>query len=181
MDRSTSVAAVTMFSPGQTYVPSQSYIQAQNYQVPNYTNIMKTYPGPENSGVSYIQSPNPPMHKQASIRTVTGDMKRNRTQNGYELSQDLLDKQIEMLERKYGGLKARKAALIIQRAFRRYTLLKKFAAITAMAKAEKRLCRRVPPIVDGSNGDQVHITGNHIDPTRTIASQENENSQTYVR
>ena len=55
----------------------------------------------------------------------------------YELSQDLLDKQIEMLERKYGGVKARNAALTIQRAFRHYTLLKKFAAITAMAKAEK--------------------------------------------
>nr|CAD7570946.1 unnamed protein product [Timema californicum] len=62
---------------------------------------------------------------------------------GYELSQDLLDKQIEMLERKYGGIKARNAALTIQRAFRRYMLLKKFAAITAMAKAEKRLSRRL--------------------------------------
>jgi hypothetical protein len=61
----------------------------------------------------------------------------------YELSQDLLEKQIEMLERKYGGVKARNAALTIQRAFRRYTLLKKFAAITAMAKAEKRLSRRL--------------------------------------
>jgi len=62
----------------------------------------------------------------------------------YELSQDLQDKRIEMLERKYGGAKARMAALTIQRAFRRYTLLKKFAAITAMAKAsEKRLSRRL--------------------------------------
>lgn len=59
----------------------------------------------------------------------------------YELSQDILDKQIEVLERKYGGVKARNAALTIQRAFRRYTLLKKFAAITAMAKAEKRISR----------------------------------------
>lgn len=48
-----------------------------------------------------------------------------------------------MLERKYGGVKARNAALTIQRAFRRYMLLKKFAAITAMAKAEKRLSRRL--------------------------------------
>lgn len=49
-----------------------------------------------------------------------------------------------MLERRYGGVKARNAALTIQRAFRRYTLLKKFAAITAMAKAEKRVSRRIP-------------------------------------
>lgn len=66
----------------------------------------------------------------------------------YELSQDLLDKQIEMLERKYGGVKARNAALTIQRAFRRYTLLKKFAAITAMAKAEKRLSRKLQETAD---------------------------------
>lgn len=33
----------------------------------------------------------------------------------YELSQYLLDKQIELLERKYGGDKARNAALVIQR------------------------------------------------------------------
>lgn len=68
----------------------------------------------------------------------------------YELSQDILDKQIEVLERKYGGVKARTAALTIQRAFRRYTLLKKFAAITAMAKAEKRISRRIP---GGSTAD----------------------------
>ncbi|EDS38863.1 guanyl-nucleotide exchange factor [Culex quinquefasciatus] len=61
----------------------------------------------------------------------------------YELSQDLLDKQIELLERKYGGVKARHAALTIQRAFRHYTMVKKFASITAMAKAEKRMSRRV--------------------------------------
>ncbi|XP_065082027.1 IQ motif and SEC7 domain-containing protein 1 isoform X2 [Ochlerotatus camptorhynchus] len=61
----------------------------------------------------------------------------------YELSQDLLDKQIELLERKYGGVKARTAALTIQRAFRHYTMVKKFASITAMAKAEKRMSRRV--------------------------------------
>lgn len=71
----------------------------------------------------------------------------------YELSQDILDKQIEVLERKYGGVKARTAALTIQRAFRRYTLLKKFAAITAMAKAEKRISRRIT-----NNGDDARST-----------------------
>lgn len=55
----------------------------------------------------------------------------------YELSQDLLDKQIELLERKYGGTRARRAAIVIQRAFRRYTLIKKFTHITEMVKAEK--------------------------------------------
>lgn len=61
----------------------------------------------------------------------------------YELSQDLIEKQIEILERKYGGEKARQASLVIQRAFRHYMLVKKFAHITAMAKAEKRLSKRL--------------------------------------
>lgn len=78
----------------------------------------------------------------------------------YELSQDLLDKQIEMLERKYGGVKARNAALTIQRAFRRYTLLKKFAAITAMAKAEKRMSRKLQEAVDRQQQEQ-HLPAYH--------------------
>ncbi|KAF5272843.1 hypothetical protein FQR65_LT00439, partial [Abscondita terminalis] len=65
----------------------------------------------------------------------------------------MLDKQIEVLERRYGGVKARNAALTIQRAFRRYTLRKKFAAITAMAKAEKRISRRIP-----ANGEDARST-----------------------
>lgn len=64
------------------------------------------------------------------------------TCSSYELSQDLLDKQIELLERKYGGIRARKAATTIQRAFRHYKMVKKFASITAMAKADKRISNR---------------------------------------
>ena len=45
---------------------------------------------------------------------------------------------MELLERKYGGMRARKAALVIQRAFRRYMMDKKFATITANAKSDKR-------------------------------------------
>ncbi|KAF4527271.1 hypothetical protein B566_EDAN006990 [Ephemera danica] len=74
--------------------------------------------------------------------------------SAYELSQDLLEKQVEMLERKYGGAKARRAALIIQRAFRRYKLLHKFAAITAMAKAEKRLSRRLQVSNEANPGSE---------------------------
>lgn len=58
------------------------------------------------------------------------------------MSQDLLDKQVEILERRYGGLRARRAAVTIQRAFRRRQLLKKFSAITAMAKAADSTARR---------------------------------------
>ena len=44
-------------------------------------------------------------------------------QEPYELSQDLIAKQLELLEKKYGGSKkAKEAALTIQRAFRRSVL-----------------------------------------------------------
>ncbi|XP_059470631.1 IQ motif and SEC7 domain-containing protein 2 [Neocloeon triangulifer] len=91
------------------------------------------------------RSPNAAMIKKGTATTSRSDvMKRFRAQQqAYELSPDLLEKQVEMLERKYGGAKARRAALVIQRAFRRYKLVRKFAAITAMAKAEKRLSRRL--------------------------------------
>lgn len=84
----------------------------------------------------------------------------------YEMSQDLLDKQIEILERKYGGLRARKAAYTIQRAFRRYTLLKKFSAITAMAKAEKRISAKAnnTTVVTTANG----VTTIGVDPQSII-------------
>ncbi|XP_058055071.1 uncharacterized protein LOC131206510 [Anopheles bellator] len=108
----------------------------------------------------------PTLHKKGSIRSNGDVLKRTRVQNAYELSQDLLDKQIELLERKYGGVKARNAALTIQRAFRHYTMVKKFASITAMAKAEKRMSRRVqqqqqqqhqPP----PQGDQLDMMQQH--------------------
>ncbi|XP_046809190.1 IQ motif and SEC7 domain-containing protein 1 isoform X1 [Lucilia cuprina] len=81
-------------------------------------------------------------NKKNTIRNGSEVLKRSRTQSAYELSQDLLEKQIELLERKYGGVRARNAAITIQRAFRHYMMVKKFASITAMAKAEKRLSRR---------------------------------------
>ncbi|EAA13089.5 AGAP011421-PA, partial [Anopheles gambiae str. PEST] len=72
----------------------------------------------------------PTLHKKGSIRSNGDVLKRTRVQNAYELSQDLLDKQIELLERKYGGVKARNAALTIQRAFRHYTMVKKMDRFT---------------------------------------------------
>ncbi|XP_044257059.1 IQ motif and SEC7 domain-containing protein 1 isoform X2 [Tribolium madens] len=123
----------------QTYIQAPSFVQAQNYSTPTPSPIYSRA-SPNNSTYVNVSQP---LHKKGSLRN--GDvLKRSRVQTTYELSQDILDKQIEVLERKYGGVKARNAALTIQRAFRRYTLLKKFAAITAMAKAEKRISRRIP-------------------------------------
>ncbi|XP_023320558.1 IQ motif and SEC7 domain-containing protein 1 [Eurytemora carolleeae] len=63
----------------------------------------------------------------------------------YELSQDLLDKQMEVLSNKYGGSNtANSAANTIQRAYRRYTMDKKFKAITS-----NRLSRRFASMSGG--------------------------------
>lgn len=65
-----------------------------------------------------------------------------------------------MLERKYGGDRARSAALTIQRAFRHYTLVKKFATITAMAKAEKRSSRRLVGLSEEGTSNGSAATSN---------------------
>ncbi|CAH2234138.1 jg23734 [Pararge aegeria aegeria] len=91
--------------------------------------------------------------KDPSLPQKRGKLTRGR----YEMSQDLLDKQVEILERRYGGLRARRAAVTIQRAFRRRQLLKKFSAITAMAKAADSNARRLQ---DGS--DHLLVNGNDI-------------------
>ncbi|KAL7031591.1 hypothetical protein ACKWTF_007068 [Chironomus riparius] len=100
----------------------------------------------------------PSLIKKGSIMRNNPElMKRNRQNNSsYELSQDLLDKQIELLERKYGGIRARKAAVCIQRAFRHYKMVKKFASITAMAKADKRISNRCSMQSLISVGDESH-------------------------
>ena len=72
-------------------------------------------------------------------------LSRTQMAEPYELSQDLLDKQLEMLGSRYGGLNAATdAANTIQRAYRRYIMMKKFAAITSAAqvKNENRLSKR---------------------------------------
>lgn len=71
------------------------------------------------------------------------------------MSQDLLDKQVEILERRYGGLRARRAAVTIQKAFRRRQLLKKFSSITAMAKAADSNARRL------QDGDHLLVNGKY--------------------
>ncbi|XP_015109486.1 IQ motif and SEC7 domain-containing protein 1 isoform X3 [Diachasma alloeum] len=156
-----------------SYITGQSYIQGQNYaaypaaqtvqiyphtynQPQSYGTMVQAYGGQPQSGYQQAH------HKKGTIRN--GDVhKRCRLQTAsYELSQDLLDKQIEMLERKYGGVKARNAALTIQRAFRRYTLLKKFAAITAMAKAEKRLSRTIQESADRPGDHERMVYHNQV-------------------
>ncbi|XP_076357496.1 IQ motif and SEC7 domain-containing protein 1-like isoform X2 [Tachypleus tridentatus] len=83
--------------------------------------------------------------KKTPPRRVDDDeaLKRTRLSSSqYELSQDLQDKQVEMLERKYGGVCARKAALTIQRAFRKHCMNKRFQQLTHPGKKESRIYRR---------------------------------------
>ncbi|XP_017883217.1 IQ motif and SEC7 domain-containing protein 1 isoform X2 [Ceratina calcarata] len=165
-----------------SYITGQSYVQNQNYGHGPYNSTSNVrvyahagYNQPQSYGTmvqGYGGQPQASGYQQNHLKkgpVRNGDvLKRCRLQTAYELSQDLLDKQIEMLERKYGGVKARNAALTIQRAFRRYTLLKKFAAITAMAKAEKRLSRKIQ--------DNTERTGNANEHERMVY-----HSQIYIQ
>ena len=62
--------------------------------------------------------------------------------NAYELSQDLHDKQLELLQRKYGGqMRTRRAACIIQHAYRQHCMNKNFQKLCSEI-GENRLSRR---------------------------------------
>lgn len=86
-----------------------------------------------------------PPRKAPPLRRLDDEaLKRSRLHSQqYELSQDLLDKQVEMLERKYGGVRARTAALTIQRAFRSHCMQKRFLDLASASKGERRLSRRI--------------------------------------
>ncbi|XP_078520636.1 IQ motif and SEC7 domain-containing protein 2 isoform X4 [Lissotriton helveticus] len=72
------------------------------------------------------------------------DFKRSKVlSDSYELSIDLQDKKVEMLERKYGGyFLSRRAARTIQNAFRQYRMNKNFERLRSSA-SESRMSRRI--------------------------------------
>lgn len=83
------------------------------------------------------------VRRQRSLRHADDELiKRSRAQSqNYELSQDLQDKQIEMLERRYGGpVRSRRAAKTIQRAYRQYCMTKNFQKLRHSV-AERRLSK----------------------------------------
>ncbi|CAO2624507.1 IQ motif and SEC7 domain-containing protein 2 [Lemmus lemmus] len=77
-------------------------------------------------------------------RQEEGELKRGRAlSDSYELSADLQDKKVEVLERKYGGpLRARRAARTIQAAFRRHRMARNFERLRSSASGT-RVSRRV--------------------------------------
>ncbi|XP_022646869.1 IQ motif and SEC7 domain-containing protein 2-like isoform X2 [Varroa jacobsoni] len=108
--------------------------------------------------------------KNGLVRRIDDDLVKRRCHGGqgYELSQDLLDKQVEMLERKYGGLRARRAATTIQRAWRAYLMQRRFRDITqqvtqankdglllsstSLTGSARRLARRAVPSILSDGG-----------------------------
>uniref|UniRef100_A0AAZ3S4G9 SEC7 domain-containing protein n=1 Tax=Oncorhynchus tshawytscha TaxID=74940 RepID=A0AAZ3S4G9_ONCTS len=85
-------------------------------------------------------------HSQSILRKQAEEeaIKRSRSHSeGYELSADLQDKQVEMLERKYGGrFITRHAARTIQTAFRQYQMNKNFERLRS-CMSENRMSRRI--------------------------------------
>ncbi|XP_054163635.1 IQ motif and SEC7 domain-containing protein 1-like [Oppia nitens] len=68
-----------------------------------------------------------------SSQTTLSSQSHVNHDNHYELSQQLIDRRVDALERKYGGLVARESAIRIQRAFRTYRLQKRFKSIAIQA------------------------------------------------
>ncbi|XP_051789750.1 IQ motif and SEC7 domain-containing protein 1 isoform X2 [Erpetoichthys calabaricus] len=86
-------------------------------------------------------------HQPASLALRKQEEEENKRSkalsDSYELSTDLQDKKVEMLERKYGGyFLSRRAARTIQTAFRQYRMNKNFERLRSSA-SESRMSRRI--------------------------------------
>ncbi|KAL0810047.1 hypothetical protein ABMA28_010868 [Loxostege sticticalis] len=146
--------------PDRGYMEGNRYVTACHRPLPalNHSNSSCSSASNASTGAGLCagaQEPPPPLYIAAPPE---GFGMAVHTNSRYEMSQDLLDKQVEILERRYGGLRARRAAVTIQRAFRRRQLLKKFSAITAMAKAADSTARRMQ---DGPDHGQL-VNGTDI-------------------
>ncbi|XP_049622450.1 IQ motif and SEC7 domain-containing protein 1 isoform X4 [Suncus etruscus] len=97
-------------------------------------------PGQQRARRPKLQHSTSILRKQAEEEAI----KRSRSlSESYELSSDLQDKQVEMLERKYGGrLVTRHAARTIQTAFRQYQMNKNFERLRS-SMSENRMSRRI--------------------------------------
>ncbi|XP_051947651.1 IQ motif and Sec7 domain ArfGEF 1a isoform X2 [Xyrauchen texanus] len=98
------------------------------------------HPGPQRPQRPKLQHSQSILRKQAEEEAI----KRSRSlSESYELSTDLQDKKVEMLERKYGGrFITRHAARTIQTAFRQYQMNKNFERLRS-SMSENRMSRRI--------------------------------------
>ncbi|XP_075431100.1 IQ motif and SEC7 domain-containing protein 1 isoform X5 [Ascaphus truei] len=122
----------------QGAVTHSSSISPDQYDHPPY-GIYSVSPG-QRSRRPKLQHSTSILRKQAEEEAI----KRSRSlSESYELSSDLQDKQVEMLERKYGGrLITRHAARTIQTAFRQYQMNKNFERLRS-SMSENRMSRRI--------------------------------------
>ncbi|XP_055883213.1 IQ motif and SEC7 domain-containing protein 1-like isoform X4 [Biomphalaria glabrata] len=125
------------------------------------------------------------IQRQRSLKNSNDDViKRSRpNQSSYQLSQDLHDKQVEMLERKYGGsIRSRRAARTIQRAFRQYCMNKNFEKLRH-SYGERRLSKRLSEL-----GRSNTVWSDRLSGDLTSATDDNgnvnipqEEGEAYVR
>ncbi|XP_048109862.1 IQ motif and SEC7 domain-containing protein 1 isoform X2 [Alosa alosa] len=110
---------------------------SDRFEAPIYAHIL---PGQQRSRRPKLQHSQSILRKQAEEEAI----KRSRSlSESYELSTDLQDKQVEMLERKYGGrFITRHAARTIQTAFRQYQMNKNFERLRS-SMSENRMSRRI--------------------------------------
>ncbi|XP_075689929.1 IQ motif and SEC7 domain-containing protein 1 isoform X2 [Rhinoderma darwinii] len=122
----------------QGAITHSSSISPDQYDHPSY-GIYSVSPG-QRSRRPKLQHSTSILRKQAEEEAI----KRSRSlSESYELSSDLQDKQVEMLERKYGGrLITRHAARTIQTAFRQYQMNKNFERLRS-SMSENRMSRRI--------------------------------------
>ncbi|XP_072522505.1 IQ motif and SEC7 domain-containing protein 1 isoform X2 [Salminus brasiliensis] len=130
-------AAVSLDSSGEyarVPVTRSSILSSERFE-PLYTHEVR--PRPRRPKLQHSQSI---LRKQAEEEAI----KRSRSlSESYELSTDLQDKQVEMLERKYGGrFITRHAARTIQTAFRQYQMNKNFERLRS-SMSENRMSRRI--------------------------------------
>uniref|UniRef100_A0A3P9LBB6 IQ motif and Sec7 domain ArfGEF 1 n=1 Tax=Oryzias latipes TaxID=8090 RepID=A0A3P9LBB6_ORYLA len=115
-----------------------SAISPDRFDSPLYSHGVQ--PGPQRPRRPKLQHSQSILRKQAEEEAI----KRSRSlSESYELSADLQDKQVEMLERKYGGrFITRHAARTIQTAFRQYQMNKNFERLRS-SMSENRMSRRI--------------------------------------
>ncbi|XP_043934010.1 IQ motif and SEC7 domain-containing protein 1 isoform X3 [Protopterus annectens] len=124
---------------GQGSLSHSSSISPDQFDHPAY-NPYAAASGQQRPRRPKLQHSTSILRKQAEEEAI----KRSRSlSESYELSSDLQDKQVEMLERKYGGrFITRHAARTIQTAFRQYQMNKNFERLRS-SMSENRMSRRI--------------------------------------
>uniref|UniRef100_A0A8C2H1X9 IQ motif and Sec7 domain ArfGEF 1 n=1 Tax=Cyprinus carpio TaxID=7962 RepID=A0A8C2H1X9_CYPCA len=123
---------------GHGPVTHSSALSPEQFESPVYSHSVQ--PGPQRPQRPKLQHSQSILRKQAEEEAI----KRSRSLSEcYELSTDLQDKKMEMLERKYGGrFITRHAARTIQTAFRQYQMNKNFERLRS-SMSENRMTRRI--------------------------------------